>query len=157
MALPPILRIALAGAAATWCMDRIDKAVYLATPERVHRREAELEELTGPGAFARAVARRFGRELDHDEAVRWGRRVHVAYGISAALAYPAVARRLPPVLAGVVYGAALAPANLFVVPALGLTPPTRAFPMATTVRGLIYHLGYGVALDACTRVLRVRG
>ena len=32
------------------------------------------------------------------------------------------------------------------VPALGLSPPNRAFPAATHVRGLLNHLAYGAAV-----------
>lgn len=138
-------------------MDRVDKAVYLLTPEPVHRREAQLEELTGPGAAARAIAHAFGRPLRHNAAVRWGRALHVAFGTGAGIAYPALARRLPALRGGwgACYGAALFPANDQVVPALGLTPPSRRFPAATRVRGFIYHLGYGVALETFARCLRL--
>lgn len=152
------LRIAntvAAGLAATWFMDRIDKLIYAAQSEDVHRREAELEDMTGPGQFARAVMRALGREPSHADAVRWGRAAHVAMGLTFALVYPPAAKRAPWLRAGfgAMYGLAIAPANLVVVPALGLTPPAWEFPIETTVRGVGYHVAYGVALEAQARLL----
>jgi uncharacterized membrane protein YagU involved in acid resistance len=146
-----------AGLAATWFMDRVDKLIYTAQAEDVHRREAELEDVTGPGQFARALIRAFGREPTHDETVLWGRVAHVGMGITFAVLYPAAARRAPWLRAGfgAMYGLAISPANLVIVPALGLTPPSWEFPIKTTVRGVGYHIAYGIALEALARVLRM--
>ncbi len=38
-------------------MDRADELIYATQSENVHRREAELEDVTGPGQFARAAPR----------------------------------------------------------------------------------------------------
>jgi uncharacterized membrane protein YagU involved in acid resistance len=152
-----LARVAAAGVAATWFMDRVDKVVYRVTPDEVHRREAELEDLTGPGQFARAVMRAFGREPTHDEAVRWGRVAHIGFGVLLAIAYPPLAKRVPVLRAanGAVYGLIVSPANLAVVPALGLTPPSTEFPLATNLRVVAYHIGYGVALESLSKALRV--
>jgi uncharacterized membrane protein YagU involved in acid resistance len=154
------LRIAetvAAGLAATWIMDRADKLIYLAQSEDVHRREAELEDVTGPGQFARAVMRALGREPTHEETVRWGRAAHIAMGVSFALLYRSAAKRMPWLRAGfgAAYGVAIAPANLVLVPALGLTPPSWDFPIETTVRGVGYHIAYGIGLEGLARVLRM--
>jgi uncharacterized membrane protein YagU involved in acid resistance len=145
------------GLTATWIMDRADKLIYAAQSEDVHRREAELEDVTGPGQFARAVMRAFGREPEHEEIVRWGRAAHIAMGVTFALLYPPAAKRAPWLRAGfgAMYGLAISPANLIVVPALGLTPPTWAFPIETSVRGVGYHIAYAVALEAQGRLLRL--
>jgi len=150
-------RTVLAGLAATWVMDRVDKLVYLAQPAWVHRREAELEDLTGPGQLARVLMRAAGHEPTHDEAVAGGRFLHLTMGACCAIAYVAGLREIPSLRAGfgAGYGLAILPANLVVVPALGLTPPATAFPRETTIRGAIYHIGYGVALEACVRLLRL--
>ncbi len=146
-----------AGLAATWFMDRVDELIYATQSEDVHRREAELEDVTGPGQFARAVMRAFGREPTHEETVRWGRAAHVAMGVGMAVVYPAAAKRMPWLRAGfgAAYGVAISPANLVVVPALGLTPPSWEFPLETTVRGIGYHIAYGIALEALARALRM--
>ncbi len=152
-----IAKAVTAGLAATWFMDRVDKAIYLMQTERVHRRESELEDVTGPGQFARAVMRAFGREPTHAQTVRWGRAAHVMMGVSLAVIYPVAAKRMPWLRAGfgAAYGVAISPANLVVVPALGLTPPAWAFPIETTVRGIGYHVAYGVALEVQARALRL--
>jgi len=149
----------LAGAAATWLMDRADKLVYLLQPDDVHEREAAIEDLTGPGQLARIIMRAAGREPSHDEAVAAGRAVHVGFGISAALAYALLSKPLPWLRAGygVTYGLALAPANLIVVPALGLTPPAWKFPAETTLRSILYHIAYGVSLESIARCLHLHG
>jgi uncharacterized membrane protein YagU involved in acid resistance len=138
-------------------MDRVDKLIYVTQSEDVHRREAELEDVTGPGQFARAVMRTFGREPAHDETVRWGRAAHVMMGVGMAVAYPAAVKRAPWLRAGfgAAYGIAISPANLILVPALGLTPPSWEFPLETTVRGIGYHIAYGVALEVQARALRL--
>ena len=108
------LRIAktmAAGLAATWFMDRADELIYATQSEDVHRREAELEDVTGPGQFARAVMRALGREPTHEETVRWGRAAHIAMGMSFALVYaPAAKRMRSPSSSGFKYFAASAPA-----------------------------------------------
>lgn len=149
---------AAAGAAATWFMDRVDKAIYLAQSEQIHRREAELEDVTGPGQFARTVLRRvLGHNPSREEAEQWGRVAHVSFGVTVALAYPALARRWPWLRAGngTLYGLLVFPANALVVPALGLTPPSWKFPKETLLRGLGYHLAYGFALETLCRGLRL--
>lgn len=148
----------VAGLGATWMMDRADKLVYNAQSEAVHRPESELEDLTGPGQFARAVMRAAGHEPSHDEAVRWGRVAHVSFGVLLALAYVPLSRRARWLRGGggALYGALAFPANAVVVPALGLTPPTTAFPPQTALRGLLYHLVYGIALETQVRALRLR-
>ena len=152
-----IAKAVTAGLVATWFMDRVDKAIYTAQSEDVHRREAELEDVTGPGQFARAVMRAAGREPTHEETVRWGRAAHVMMGVTLAVLYPAAAKRMRWLRAGcgAAYGIAISPANLVVVPALGLTPPSWAFPIETTVRGIGYHIAYGFALEVQARVLRL--
>ena len=47
-----IVKAAAAGLAATWFMDRVDRLIYATQSDGVHRREAELEDVTGPGQFA---------------------------------------------------------------------------------------------------------
>lgn len=56
---------------------------------------------------------------------------------------------------GLFYGAAVwLVADELVVPALGLSGPPWKSPMKTHVRGLVAHLVYGAALDACMRLAR---
>jgi uncharacterized membrane protein YagU involved in acid resistance len=152
-----IAKAAVAGLAATWFMDRVDGLIYATQSEDVHRREAELEDVTGPGQFARAVMRALGREPTHEETVLWGRAAHIGMGVGMAVLYPAAAKRMPWLRAGfgAAYGVAISPANLVVVPALGLTPPSWEFPLETTVRGIGYHIAYGIALEAQARALRM--
>jgi hypothetical protein len=156
---PRLAGFVLAGAAATGFMDRVDKVVYLLQPEDVHKREAAVEDLTGPGELARRIMRAAGREPSHDEAVAAGRLVHVTFGISSAVAYGFVASGVPVLRAGngLLFGLLLAPANLVVVPAVGLAPPIWKFPRETTIRSIVYHLAYGLALESLARLLRLHG
>jgi hypothetical protein len=73
--------------------------------------------------------------------------------------YPTLAKRAP-VLGtgrGIVYGLVVYPAHAFVVPAIGLTPPTWKFPPETMIRGVGYHLAYGFALESLMGLLRPHG
>jgi uncharacterized membrane protein YagU involved in acid resistance len=152
-----VVKAAAAGLVATWFMDRVDALIYATQSEDVHRREAELEDVTGPGQFARATMRALGHEPTHDETVRWGRAAHIGIGVVFAVLYPAAAKRAPWLRAGLgaAYGVAISPANLIVVPVLGLTPPSWKFPLETTVRGVGYHIAYGVALELQARAFRL--
>ena len=51
-----------------------------------------------------------------------------------------------PLAAGLATGAAMSlVVDETLVPALGLSPPNRAFPAATHLRGFLNHLAYGAA------------
>jgi uncharacterized membrane protein YagU involved in acid resistance len=56
---------------------------------------------------------------------------------------------------GLLFGLLLTPANVVVVPAVGLTPPAWKFPPETTLRSVIYHLAYGFALESIARAGRL--
>ena len=59
--------------------------------------------------------------------------------------------RLGPLSAGLLSGAAMwLVADEGMTPALGLSAPNRAYPLATHVRALIAHLAFGLAVGAVT-------
>jgi uncharacterized membrane protein YagU involved in acid resistance len=101
--------------------------------------------------------RALGREPTREELILWGRVAHLGVGVTFALAYVPLAKRFPVLRRGLgaVYGITVYPANAVVVPALGLTPPTWEFPVETTIRGLGYHIAYGMALELLARMLRL--
>lgn len=124
-----LLKGAIAGAVATWVMDRATTYMY----QRQGRRARQQE----------------------DEA-RGGSAIHWGLGISAGAVYAVLRRRLDLVgsAAGTAFGTAFwALMDEGVVPALGLTPGPLAFPWQTHARGFLGHLTFGTVTDGTLRVL----
>lgn len=143
---------ALAGAAATWAMDQATTAMYERESRQVRKKEDRAR--GGKTAYAVAaskVADAAGYELDEDEEKKAAATIHWALGIGAGAVYGAL-RNVAPRLgigSGIAYGAlfwlAMDEAALTL---LGLTPPPKAFPWQTHVRGLAGHLVFGTIAEA---------
>ena len=74
--------------------------------------------------------------------------VHYGLGLTWGPVYGLLRRhgRVRPLPAGFTTGAAMSLVmDEMLVPALGLSPPNRAFPAATHLRGFLNHLAYGAA------------
>ena len=138
-----------AGLAATKATDLAQGPLRRATPEGVKRRE----ERVGPGpssshAAARRVAERLGRPLDERRLKPAAKAVHYGLGAAWGPVYCLLRRHggLRPLGAGLVAGASLAlVVDEGLAPALGLSAPNRAYPVATHVRGFLAHLVWGAA------------
>jgi hypothetical protein len=78
---------------------------------------------------------------------------HYGVAVSWAPLYALLRRstKLGPVTAGVVTGASMAlVVDEGLTPALGLSAPDRAYPLATHVRGIAGHLAFGLGVAALT-------
>ncbi|MBX6365140.1 MAG: DUF1440 domain-containing protein [Gemmatimonadetes bacterium] len=142
---------ALAGAAATFLMDRATTVLYEREDDAAKRREdAARGGETAFASAARKVASAFGVELTDAQRKTAGSALHWAIGVGAGAAYGALRRRVPGADAG--QGTAFGTALFLLVDeaattALGLTPPPSAFPWQAHARGLAGHLVYGVVAD----------
>jgi hypothetical protein len=152
-----LLKGAIAGAVATWIMDRVTTFMYERENESARRMEDGARQgRTAYETAAEKAARLLGRELTNEERHRLGAAVHWALGIAAGVAYAAFGRRIPAFrrAGGGAFGTTFwAAVDEGLVSLLGLTPPPKAFPWETHARGLAGHLAYGIAADRTLRVL----
>jgi hypothetical protein len=152
-----ILKGAVAGAAATWAMNRATTWLYERQPREARERENEAR--GGQSAYATAaesLAARTGLELDENQKSTAASTIHWATGIIAGMKYAVLRHLWPGVRAG---GGTLYGTGFFLVmdemmnPALGLTPGPQRFPWQTHARGLAGHLVFGIVSDCALRLL----
>jgi hypothetical protein len=152
-----LLKGAIAGAVATWIMDRVTSRIYEQENEPARNREDRLRHgRTAYEVAAEKAARLLGRHLTREERRRLGAAIHWALGIAAGAVYGAFGRKLPAFrrAGGSAFGTAFwAAVDEGLVSLLGLTPPPQAFPWETHARGLAGHLTYGIVADRTLRVL----
>jgi hypothetical protein len=152
-----LIKGAIAGAVATWTLDRVTSWMYEREPRRARQQEDRARHgRTAYEAAAERAAHLLGRRLNRDQQRRLGSAIHWALGIGAGMAYSAFGRRLPGVAraGGGAFGTAFwATVDEGLVSLLGLTPPPKAFPWETHARGLTGHLAFGIAADRTLRIL----
>ncbi|HVR37640.1 MAG TPA: DUF1440 domain-containing protein [Thermoanaerobaculia bacterium] len=143
---------ALAGAAATWLMDKVTTSMYERESEDVRRRENKARgNKTAYQVAAEKGGEMIGVDFEHDESEALGELIHWGLGIGAGAFYGALRNVIPSlgIGSGLAYGAAFwLTMDEITVPALGLTPGPRAFPWQTHVRGLAGHVVLGGAIEA---------
>jgi len=144
---------AIAGAAATWLMDRVTTVLYEREPEAAKKREnAARGDRTAYEIAAEKAAGLLGRELDQESRKALGSGIHWATGIGAGVVYALLRRRLPAFRrlgSGVAYGTGFwAVVDEAALAGLQLTPPPPAFPLVTHARGLAGHLVLGGAIES---------
>jgi len=147
-----LIKGALAGAAATWVMERVTS--YLYEHENPAARQREDGARQGKHAFAVAAEKTTnltGIGLSEEQRQRLGMAYHWGLGLGAGAIYAALRRRV----GWLDWGQGTAFGFLFFVlvdeamnAALGLTPPPRAFPWQAHARGLAGHVVYGIVADA---------
>lgn len=154
-----LIKGAVAGAVATWTMDRI--TTYMYQRENAAARRKEDQARHGRTAYETAAERAagiLGRRLTEDERRRVGEVIHWALGITAGAIYGAVGRKIPAFrrAGGSAFGTTFwAAVDEGLVSLLGLTPPPNEFPWETHARGLAGHMAYGIVADRTFRALDV--
>ena len=139
----------LAGLIATKATDLAQGPLRRATPEGVRRREERVS--PGPSSSqvaARRIAEHLGRPLDEWRLRPVARAVHHGLGMAWGPVYCLLRRHggMRPLAAGLAAGAALSlVVDTGLTPALGLSAPNRAYPVATHLRGFLAHLVWGAA------------
>jgi hypothetical protein len=148
---------AIAGAAATFVMDRVDWLLYDLEPSESRRRTWEVRpDHKDP---AHVIASRTSQALGAGPLPQFhpaGTAVHYAIGVAPAVIYGAMRTRVPSVGAGrgLAYGFAM-----FVLedeianPALGFAAFPQRYPWQPHARGLLSHLVYGFVTDLVLRAL----
>jgi hypothetical protein len=150
------------GAAIGYCSSRaMDKATswYLERQsEASRRREEEVAPGGAPVLVGKKLARLVGRDVSDEGAAKIGSVVHRSLGMTYGMAAAALARKgVAPLAAGVATGAiAFAVVDEAFLSAF-FTPPPRAYPIESHLRGIVGHLAYGVAAGAMLAVARRLG
>lgn len=154
-----VLKGAVAGAVATWVMERVTTYMYQRENRSALRREDEARH--GQHAFAVAAQKTAGLtgvQLSETQQQQLGLAYHWGLGVGAGALYAALRPRI--LWLGSGQGAVFGLLFFLLIDeamntALGLTPPPRVFPWQAHARGLAGHLVYGVvaetALDALDR------
>lgn len=143
---------AVAGAAATWIMDKGTTVLYGRESEDSRRQENEAREgKTAYGVAAEKVAVIAGKELSKKQRQGYGTGIHWSLGAGAGALYGVLRPRTR--WASLGFGTFYGLLFWLVVDegantALGLTPPPQEFPWETHARGLAGHLLYGVTAEA---------
>lgn len=152
------IRGAIAGAAATWAMDRITTVLY----DTQAREVTELEQAARPngkGSVTNLVDRveaRTGIVVPPERRPMVENLVHYALGAVPGALYGVLRRWIPFARAGqgLAYGLALFAANdEYANTKLGLAGPMSAYPAETHFRGLAGHAVLGVATESGIQLL----
>jgi uncharacterized membrane protein YagU involved in acid resistance len=138
-----------AGLLATWATDLAQGPLRRTTPDSIKRHEERVS--PGPSSShvaARRIAERLGRPVEDRRLRPVAKAVHHGLGMAWGPVYCLLRRRggMRPLGAGLVAGAALSlVVDTGLTPALGLSAPNRAYPVATHLRGFLAHLVWGAA------------
>lgn len=147
-----MLKGAVAGAVATWVMDRVDWAMYR-REDPASRRKTWAVRPEGKDP-AHVIASRASQAMGYGAVPQnhpAGMAVHYTIGIAPAAIYGALRDRVPGVGAGrgLAFGLAMFVAEDEVAnPLLGVAAPPQRYPWQPHARGLVAHLVYGLVTDA---------
>lgn len=149
---------AVAGAFATWLMNRVTTYLYEREGKKVQLRENRARR--GRTAYETAAERFAGllgqNRLTKAKRQKYGNTIHWTLGATAGAAYALLRSRVPAarLARGLAFGAAFwLLVDEGMVYALRLAPGPKAFPWQTHIRGLAGHLSFAAAADAALRVL----
>ncbi|QKT02629.1 hypothetical protein HUS23_01725 [Ectothiorhodospiraceae bacterium 2226] len=138
-----------AGYLATKVTEQAQVLLWRATPPSARAREPRLPEGSSARQAARLVCDAAGIEPRPERLGFMKRCIHYGLGLGWGSVYGFLRRRsrMRPLGAGIVAGASM---SLIVDetlnPALGITPPSEAYPASAHLRGFASHLVYGLAL-----------
>lgn len=149
----------IAGAAATFVMDKVSGYLYELEDEETRKYE---ENLRGneypPEVLAEKVSAAVtGEELDKETRQKYGNYVHWGYGIMWGGLFGVLRDRAP--LVGVGNGLGFGTGLWLVgdelmMPLMGLSPPSTEFPWQNHARAFANHFAYGATLGITHSLLR---
>ncbi|MCA1593360.1 MAG: DUF1440 domain-containing protein [Acidobacteria bacterium] len=149
----------VAGAVATFIMDKVSGYLYELEDEQTRRYE---ENLRGneypPEVLAEKISETVaGVELSKEQKQKYGNYVHWSYGIMWGGLYGALRGRvlLVDVADGVGFGTGLwLIGDEVMMPLMGLSPPSTEFPWQNHARSFANHAAYGATLGITHSLLR---
>ena len=134
------------GYGASMAMDQATGWYFGRQSKESRRREEEVAPGGAPVLVGKKLARLVGRDVSDEGAAKIGFVVHRSLGMTYGMAAAALARKgVAPLAAGV---ATRATAFVVVDEAFlsaFFTPPPRAYPIESHLRGVVGHLAYGAA------------
>lgn len=142
------------GYASSMAMDKATGWYLGYQSEASRRREEEVAPGGAPVLVGKKLARLVGRDVSDEGAVKIGSLVHRSLGMTYGMAAALTRKDVAPLAAGVATGAT---AFLVVDEAFlsaFFTPPPWAYPIESHLRGVVGHLGYGLAAGAMLSVAR---
>ena len=152
------VRGAIAGAAATWCMDRITTAMYEVQAPEVTKQE-EAARPNGKSSVTNLVDRieaETGLVIPADRRPQIENAIHYGLGIVPGAMYGVMRRYVPFARfgRGLAYGLVLFVVNdEFLNTKLGLAGPVAAYPPEAHFRGLVGHAVLGVGTETGIQLL----
>jgi hypothetical protein len=149
---------ALAGAAGTWAMDRVDWLLYDMEPEEARRRTQRVRPggLDPAHVIANEAAKLAGRELRPRQPHPAGVAIHYGVGIGPAAAYAAARdrRHTPNWARGALLGiGAWLIADEGFTQATGIAARPWDYPWQSHARSLAAHVVYGLVTEATLAAL----
>lgn len=150
---------AIAGAVATWAMDKVTWYMWdRQSPGSLRQEEQEARPrgMDPAHVTANTVAEAAGTQLFPRQPHPAGVAVHYAIGIGPAMLYGPLRRQYPALAAGagLLYGLGIfLLADEGIVPAMGLAGGPAEYPWQAHARGLVGHLVLGAATHAALEVL----
>ena len=149
----------VAGAAATFVMDKVSGYLYSLEDERTRKQEENLRNNEyPPEVLAEKVAETVaGVKLDKETKQKYGTAVHWGYGVMWGGLFGALRDRAPLVGAanGIGFGTGLwLIGDEVMMPLAGLSPPSMEFPWQNHARAFANHLAYGGTLGLTHNLLR---
>ncbi len=149
----------VAGAAATFVMDKVSGYLYQFEDEKTRKYE---ETMRGneypPEILAEKISETIaGVELNKDQKQKYGNIVHWSYGIMWGGIYGALSGRVPFVDAanGLSFGTGMwLIGDEMMTPLIGLSPSSTEFPWQNHARAFANHMAYGATLGLTHSLLR---
>ena len=141
----------VAGAIATWALNRVTTFMY----EREKKAAKDREERVRGGKTSYEVAAQrtaalVGKPLNDEQASQFGTAIHWMTGIGAGVLYALLTRNADDrrLVNGLLFGTAFwALIDEGANTVLKFTPPPREFPWQAHARGLAGHLAFGAVAD----------
>lgn len=146
----------VAGVVATKATEGIQQALYRLTPENARKREEQVRPGPPPRIAAQKTAAQVGVDLGGERLDKISMAVHYGLGLAWGPVYGFLRHfsGMQPLGAGVATGAMM---SLIVdealTPALGYSAPSRDYPTATHIRGLVAHLLFGLVVGLSAEAL----
>lgn len=152
-----VARGLVAGAVATWAMEKVTAFVWKHEDEEARNR---YEEVTGgrypPMRMAERADDLLRIGLSKEKRPHLAHGLHWAYGLGAGSAYSVLRDRVPGATAGrgLLFGALFSlVGDELLTSVTGLAEPPCAYPWQAHARGLVGHLAFGVVADATLHIL----
>lgn len=145
-----------AGYVATKVTDRAQRALWKATPEYEKAREPEMEHGSSARSAAHLLCTWCRIEPTERRVSLVKDCVHYGLGMAWGSVYGILRRRnhVRPVPAAFITGISLSLViDEALNPVLGITPPAKAYPASSHIRGLLTHVIYGVAVAAAAEAM----